>query len=116
MSIAWSAQARRDLHARGHRYVAKVQALTDLKRAHVNVDCLNRSGTQFGRNDRQDAAASAKVQNGVSRQQKFIKHFLKENEIKPSKDYFTRKWPDLKEARRKYKEYLDIDKAAREVK
>jgi len=37
-------------------------------------------------------------------------------EIKPSKDYFTRKWPELKEARRKYKEYLDIDRAAREVK
>jgi multimeric flavodoxin WrbA len=37
-------------------------------------------------------------------------------EIKPSKDYFTRKWPELKEQRRKYKEYLDIDRGAREVK
>ena len=37
-------------------------------------------------------------------------------EIKPSKDYFTSKWPELKEQRRKYKEYLDIDRGAREVK
>jgi len=30
-------------------------------------------------------------------------------EIKPSKDFFIRTWPELKEKRRKYKEFLDID-------
>ena len=30
-------------------------------------------------------------------------------EIKPSKDFFVKNWPVLKEKRRKYKEYLDID-------
>jgi multimeric flavodoxin WrbA len=30
-------------------------------------------------------------------------------EIKPSKDFFVKKWPELKEQRKKYKEFLDID-------
>jgi len=34
-------------------------------------------------------------------------------EIKPSKDFFQKTWPGLKEKRRKYKEYLDIDRGAR---
>jgi len=33
-------------------------------------------------------------------------------EIKPSKDFFIRNWPTLKEQRRKYKEYLEIDRKA----
>ena len=37
-------------------------------------------------------------------------------EVKPSKDYFIRKWPDLKEQRTKYKEFLDIDRAAGEAR
>jgi multimeric flavodoxin WrbA len=31
-------------------------------------------------------------------------------EIKPSKDFFVKNWPTLKEKRRKYKEYLEIDR------
>ena len=31
-------------------------------------------------------------------------------EIKPSKDFFIRNWPDLKVKRQKYKEYLNIDR------
>jgi hypothetical protein len=31
-------------------------------------------------------------------------------EIKPSKDYFVRTWPMLKEKRRKYREYLTIER------
>jgi multimeric flavodoxin WrbA len=31
-------------------------------------------------------------------------------EIKPSKDFFVKNWPMLKEKRRKYKEYLQIDR------
>jgi len=31
-------------------------------------------------------------------------------EIKPSKDYFKRTWPTLKEKRRKYKDFLNIDR------
>jgi hypothetical protein len=31
-------------------------------------------------------------------------------EIKPSKDYFVRTWPILKEKRRKYKDYLKIER------
>jgi hypothetical protein len=37
-------------------------------------------------------------------------------EIKPSKDYFIRKWPALKLERAKYKEFLDIDHKAGEVR
>lgn len=37
-------------------------------------------------------------------------------EIKPSKDYFIRKWPALKQDRAKYKEFLDIDRKAGEVR
>ena len=33
-------------------------------------------------------------------------------EIKPSKDFFVKTWPALKEKRRKYKEFLDIDSKA----
>jgi multimeric flavodoxin WrbA len=33
-------------------------------------------------------------------------------EIKPSKDFFIKNWPDWKEKRRKYKEYLDINHSA----
>ncbi len=33
-------------------------------------------------------------------------------EIKPSKDFFIKNWPVLKEKRRKYKEYLEIDRKA----
>ena len=32
-------------------------------------------------------------------------------EIKPSKDYFVRTWPVIKEKRRKYKDYLKIERA-----
>ncbi|MCX6004096.1 MAG: hypothetical protein NT082_00225, partial [Chloroflexi bacterium] len=37
-------------------------------------------------------------------------------EIKPSKDYFIRKWPALKEQRGRYKEFLDIDRGAKEAR
>ena len=37
-------------------------------------------------------------------------------EIKPSKDYFIRKWPELKEQRGRYKEFLDIDRGAKEAR
>ena len=37
-------------------------------------------------------------------------------EIKPSKDYFIRKWPALKQQRGIYKEFLDIDRGAKEAR
>jgi multimeric flavodoxin WrbA len=47
-------------------------------------------------------------------EQSIYRHFT--YEIKPSKDFFTRNWPVLKEARTQYSQYLDIRRQDRPTK